>query len=139
MKTKYCGLGARTWFATIAVVVTVTIVAALGALAVAASATSHHASNDNAVSGAAWFAEPAPPLSGNAMAGPANAAKMTAKDATKYAKGMSKVFHEAASKVLPCVVMITNSPATNVFQWTDTNATAAAAQFYRIKVGPPLP
>ena len=71
MKTKYCGLGARTWFATIAVVVTVTIVAALGALAVAASATSHHASNDNAVSGAAWFAEPAPPLSGNAIAGPA--------------------------------------------------------------------
>jgi len=25
------------------------------------------------------------------------------------------------------------------FSWTDTNATALPAQFYRIKVGPPLP
>ena len=111
MKMKYCGLGARTWFATVAVVVTVTIVAALGALAVAASATSHHASKDKSVSGAAWYAEPAPSSSINATAGHASAAQMTANDATRYAKGMSEAFHAAASKVLPCVVMITNSPA----------------------------
>ena len=111
MKTRYCGLGIRNWLATVAVVTTVTVVAALGALAVAASATLCHANKDNAVSGAAWYAEPAPSASGNAMAGHANAGQMTAKDAAKYAKGMSMVFHEAASKVLPSVVMITNSPA----------------------------
>jgi hypothetical protein len=33
---------------------------------------------------------------------------------------------------------ITNSPAMP-FQWTDTNPAAMPAQFYRIKVGPPLP
>jgi len=36
-------------------------------------------------------------------------------------------------------LFITNSPATNYFQWTDTNAAALPMQFYRIKVGPPLP
>ncbi len=33
---------------------------------------------------------------------------------------------------------ITNSPSMP-FSWTDTNAAALPAQFYRIKVGPPLP
>ena len=32
----------------------------------------------------------------------------------------------------------TNSPAMP-FQWTDTNATTVPVQFYRVKVGPPLP
>jgi hypothetical protein len=36
-------------------------------------------------------------------------------------------------------LFITNSPPTNYFQWTDTNAATAPAQFYRIKIGPPLP
>ena len=36
-------------------------------------------------------------------------------------------------------LFITNSPATTWFQWTDTNAPKARTQFYRIKVGPPLP
>jgi regulation of enolase protein 1 (concanavalin A-like superfamily) len=36
-------------------------------------------------------------------------------------------------------LFITNSPPTNFFQWTDTNAAAVPEQFYRIKVGPPLP
>jgi hypothetical protein len=36
-------------------------------------------------------------------------------------------------------IFITNSPPTTSFQWTDTNAPTARAQFYRIKVGPPLP
>jgi hypothetical protein len=36
-------------------------------------------------------------------------------------------------------LFITNSPPTNYFQWTDPNAATAPAQFYRIKIGPPLP
>ena len=36
-------------------------------------------------------------------------------------------------------LFITNSPPTNSFQWTDTNALTLPAQFYRIKIGPPLP
>jgi Flp pilus assembly protein TadG len=35
-------------------------------------------------------------------------------------------------------LFITNSPPMP-FQWTDTNAATLPAQFYRIKVGPPLP
>jgi hypothetical protein len=35
-------------------------------------------------------------------------------------------------------LFITNSPPMP-FQWTDTNSAALPAQFYRIKVGPPLP
>ena len=35
-------------------------------------------------------------------------------------------------------LFITNFPA-NSFQWTDTNPPTAPAEFYRIKVGPPLP
>jgi len=34
---------------------------------------------------------------------------------------------------------ITNSPPSNSFQWTDTNALALPVQFYRVKTGPPLP
>jgi len=36
-------------------------------------------------------------------------------------------------------LFITNSPPTNAFQWTDSNALTTPLQFYRIKVGPPLP
>jgi hypothetical protein len=36
-------------------------------------------------------------------------------------------------------LFITNAAQVNSFQWTDTNAASAPAQFYRIKVGPPLP
>ena len=36
-------------------------------------------------------------------------------------------------------LFITNSPPTASFQWTDTNGLALPMQFYRIKVGPPLP
>ena len=86
-------------------------VAVLATLAVAAGAMSHHASKDNAVSGAAWYAEAPPPSSASVPAGHAAAAQLAANDATSHAKGMSKAFHEAASKVLPCVVMITNTPA----------------------------
>jgi beta-galactosidase len=36
-------------------------------------------------------------------------------------------------------LFITNSPPTTSFQWTDTNVYTSPAQFYRIKIGPPLP
>jgi len=35
-------------------------------------------------------------------------------------------------------LFITNFPP-NFFQWTDTNPATAPAEFYRLKVGPPLP
>jgi hypothetical protein len=35
-------------------------------------------------------------------------------------------------------VFITNSPPMT-FRWTDTNTASAPAQFYRVKIGPPLP
>jgi len=37
------------------------------------------------------------------------------------------------------LIFITNSPPTTSFRWTDTNPATAPAQFYRVKVGPPLP
>ncbi len=95
MDTKCHVLKARTWFATMGAV------AVLGALAVAAGAMSHHASKDNAVSGAAWYAEAPPPSSASVPASHAGGRPLAANDATSYAKGMSKAFHEAASKVLP--------------------------------------
>jgi beta-galactosidase len=36
-------------------------------------------------------------------------------------------------------IFITNSPPATSFYWTDTNPATAPAQFYRVKVGPPLP
>ena len=105
MNTRYCGLRARTWLAGVG------LFAVLTTLVVAADVVSHHATKDNAVSSAAWYVESAPPLSGNAIAGRPNAVQMTAGDPTRYAKEMSKAFHDAASRVLPCMVMITNSPA----------------------------
>jgi len=36
-------------------------------------------------------------------------------------------------------LFITNSPPATFFQWTDTNAAALPAQFFRVKIGPPLP
>jgi len=82
----------------------------LGALAVAASAMSHHASKESAASGTAWYSEAAP-LSHNATAARANSVPLGPNDATRYAKEMSKAFHDAAERVLPSVVMITNIPA----------------------------
>jgi len=47
---------------------------------------------------------------------------------------------QASSNLLNWTTLfITNSPPQTAFQWTDTNSTAVPAQFYRIKVGPPLP
>ena len=83
------------------------VLAAIGALTVTANAMSHHASKDRAASTTAWYAEAAPPTS---IAGHANTGPAKANDTINYAKAMSQAFHQAAEKVLPSVVMITNSP-----------------------------
>jgi hypothetical protein len=44
-----------------------------------------------------------------------------------------------SSNLINWSILVTNSPTTNYFQWTDTNAATLPARFYRIKVGPPLP
>jgi len=105
MNTRYCGLRTRTWLSGVGLLTVLTT------LVVAASAMSHLSSKDRAVSSTAWYAEGAPASVGNAIANHVNAAQTTASDATRYAKEMSKAFHDAASKVLSSVVMITNMPA----------------------------
>jgi serine protease Do len=84
------------------------LLAILGALAVAGSAISSHVNREMA-GGAAWYASPSPPASTAATSGPAAAMEKTG-SATSLAKSMSKAFHQAASNVLPSVVMISNTP-----------------------------
>ncbi len=105
MKTEYCGLRTRTWLAGLG------MLAVLTTLVVAGEAVSHRAAKERAAATTAWYAE-AGPSSGSALTGHANPAQPSASEATRYAKEMSAAFHDAASKVLPSVVMITNSPAT---------------------------
>ena len=58
--------------------------------------------------GTAWYAEKLTPVSVH-MAAESPMAALA--DASKYAKGMSLAFRNAAKKVMPSVVFITNSPA----------------------------
>jgi hypothetical protein len=47
---------------------------------------------------------------------------------------------EASSNLVDwSTLFITDSPPMASFQWTDTNALTLPMQFYRIKIGPPLP
>ncbi|MGA2066359.1 MAG: Do family serine endopeptidase [Thermoguttaceae bacterium] len=104
--TKKClGFRTRTWVAGIGLLVV------LSTLAAAGTALSYFGSKDNAIRGAAWYAEATPPSASNAATSHAGAATEAAGSATGAAKAMSKAFHEAAMKVLPSVVMITNIPA----------------------------
>jgi serine protease Do len=82
----------------------VVAVVALGALTVAADAMSHHTA-----SGTPWYAESAPPS--NALPSQSDSGQRAVTEATNRAKEMSLAFHQAADKVLPSVVMITNTPA----------------------------
>ena len=79
-----------------------------GALTVAADAMSHHTA-----SGTPWYAESAPPS--NALPSQSDSGQRAVTEATNRAKEMSLAFHQAADKVLPSVVMITNTPA----RWKD--------------------
>ena len=111
MKTKYCGLGSPDLVSPRCGSRSGYDCRSAGTLAVAADASHIMRARTMPVSGAAWYAEPTPPSSGNAMAGHANADQLRQTMPRRYAKGMSKAFHDAASKVLPSVVMITNTPA----------------------------
>jgi serine protease Do len=101
---KCCGFTARTWLAGVGLVVV------LSAIAVAVGATSHHTTKGTAGTETAWYSEAAPLSSARAMASHASAAAQKAEPARDYAKSLSNAFHNAASRVLPAVVMITNTP-----------------------------
>ena len=74
---------------------------AIGLLAVAVTAMAVYGGSANLIHTAAWYA----PAS---QAAPAETP--SAGEAVGYAKSMSKAFHDAASRLLPSVVMITNRP-----------------------------
>lgn len=105
MNRKCLGFTGRTWL------VGAGLLVALSALGLAVDAASHHANKGAAASATAWYSDASPPSSATAMAGHA---KATAKEdirAPGYAKALSSAFRHAAHKVLPSVVMITNTPA----------------------------
>jgi serine protease Do len=81
-----------------------------GMLTLAAGAFTHTAYGGNAASQAMWYAEKGSSDTTTSAATQANAAKDKISTAT-YAKALSTVFHDAAEKVLPAVVMITNTPS----------------------------
>jgi serine protease Do len=85
------------------------LVAILAALAVGIAGMSVYASGKSNHS-TAWYAEKAPAAAPSATAH-ATTSERTANATVNYAKSLSKAFREAASKVLPSVVMITNTPA----------------------------
>ena len=86
------------------------LVAALTALVVAIAAMSVYASSKSNHS-TAWYMEKAAPASSQPTTGHATKGEKTANATVNYAKSLSKAFRDAASKVLPSVVMITNTPA----------------------------
>ena len=104
MNKEWCNCGRRMWLAgggLLAMVATLLVVVA--AMSVYASSNTSH--------GTPWYAENVAPATGHAMAGHATAGEAAAATAANLAKSMSKAFHDAAGKVLPSVVMITNTPA----------------------------
>ncbi len=104
MNKRWCNCGRRMWLAgggLLAMVATLLVVVA--AMSVYASSNTSH--------GTPWYAENVAPATGHAMAGHATAGEAAAATAANLAKSMSKAFHNAAGKVLPSVVLITNTPA----------------------------
>ena len=99
MSKRWYKCGIKTWIAGGG------LIAILTALAVVVATVSVYA-NSNTSHSTAWYAESATPAVGHPMASHATAAV-----AANYATAMSKAFHDAASRVLPSVVMITNTPA----------------------------
>jgi serine protease Do len=87
------------------------VLSALAIATFAAVAMSDHAGKGAPSAATQWYAESAP-SSSSSVAATGGAARTEKSEAgTNYAKAMSRAFHDAASKVLPCVVMITNTPA----------------------------
>jgi len=100
MSKKWLGSVSRTWLAGAGLVVM------LGAIAVAVGGTLHHA--DKATT-TAWYSDAN--AADTATAERPNATGKDTEPASRYAKSLSAAFHGVADKVLPSVVMITNTPA----------------------------
>jgi serine protease Do len=98
MNKKCCTCGGGKWLVVLAI-----LVVAVAAMSVYASSSSNHST--------AWYAENAPSASSQPMTGHATEGMTRPSAAINYAHSLSKTFHDAASKVLPSVVMITNTPA----------------------------
>ncbi len=103
MNKNWFTRGTRTWIAGggLAAIVTALVIG-VAAVSVYASSKSNHSR--------AWYAENATPASGQPTAGQATAGETAPNASANYAKSLSKVFRDAASRVLPSVVMITNTP-----------------------------
>ena len=80
----------------------------LSTLALVAVAMSDHIGRANSGT-TAWYSDTTPPASAVAVTHD-NLATVATESAANCAKLMSKAFHDAASKILPSVVMITNTP-----------------------------
>jgi serine protease Do len=104
MNTKWLGFKTRTW------IVSIAVAALLGTLALAAGSAAHRATKGNAADHSAWYADTGSREAAASTATPATSDTAKAAAAANYAKQLSGVFHEAAAKVLPSVVMITNTP-----------------------------
>ncbi len=106
MKKQMFGLKLRTWLAGFAVAALVgTLAFAVGAMQTSASATPASGSTP-------WYADTGTQSALDHEASPASAATTAGSaEAAIYANSLSRAFRDAAEKVLPSVVMITNTPA----------------------------
>ncbi len=104
MNGKCLGFKGRTWLTGVGLLVV------LSAIALAVDVASHHVNQGKATSATAWYSDTSQPSSATVMAGRANAPAKEKSPTPGYAKALSSAFRDAASKVLPSVVMITNTP-----------------------------
>ena len=107
MNTRFCGLRARSWLAVTA------LLAIAGTVAFAAGSMSKGLNPSHSSASTPWYADTTAPKTFDRAAKfvDAKVATQTSPE-TGYAKDLSKAFRQAAEKVLPSVVMITNSPRT---------------------------
>ncbi len=100
MNAKCCKFKTRAW------IIGFCVLAMVGTLTFAAGSYARQA--QNALS-TAWYADTSPSVNTNSAPSTANAGNEKLPMAA-YARELSEVFHNAAEKVLPSVVMITNTP-----------------------------
>ena len=105
MTMKCLGRRARIWGAGIGMLIV------LSTLAVAGGAMSNHANGNGASTGAPWYAEANTPAASSVAVSHDTAAVEKGDLPMNYAKSLSKAFHDAAAKIQPSVVMITNMPS----------------------------
>ena len=104
MERKLPKVSGRAWLGVVGVLV------ALSMLAVASAAVYDLAKNNNAAHVAPWYAETNAAVSSARTTGQPSSGQASSDHAVGYAKSLSKAFHDAASRVLPSVVMITDTP-----------------------------